>query len=115
MRYNMNITEYINSTDAEERFDFESHVFESVWYQFVKHLPTSEAHENDTSNVIDVWYSEVSDEIMCRTEELAEMIANILDGISGEHEAHTGYYDPAEDERDDCVDDRTGWFAVDYD
>lgn len=113
--YRMNILEYTACTDAEARYDFESHIFENVWYEFVKHLPTPEDHENDTINAIDVWYSEVSDEIMCRTEELAEMIANILDGISGEHEAHTGYYDPEIDEEDDCVDDRTGWWAVDYD
>lgn len=112
MRCNMNITEYINSTDAEERFDFESHVFESVWYRFAKHLPKEEDYEH---NSIDVWYSEVSDQIMCRSEELAEMIADILEDISGEHEAHTGYYDPAEDEKSGCTDDRTGWYYVDYD
>ena len=115
MKYDMSITDYINSEDAEERFDFESHVFENVWNRFVKHLPGPREHEADTCNAIDVWYSEVSDEIMCISEELAEMIANIIEAISGEHEAHTGYYDPEEDEKDNCVDDRTDWYYVDYD
>lgn len=108
----MNITEYINSTDADERFGFESHVFENIWYEFVKHLPTEEDWAN---NSVDVWYYEDADEILCRSEELADMVANILEGISGEHEAHIGYYDPEEDKRDDCVDDRTGWWYVDFD
>ena len=111
VRYGMNITEYINSTDAEERVDFESHVFENVWYRFVKHLPQEEDYAH---NSVDVWYYADADEILCRSEELAEMIADMLDEISGEHEAHTGYYDPDEDEKDDCVDGRTGWYVVYY-
>ena len=111
----MNILQYTVSTDADERYDFESHIFENVYEEFAKHLPSPEDHENDTSNSIDIWYSEVSGEIMCRTEELANMVAKILNGISGEHEAHTGYYDPESDEESGCVDDRTGWWAVDYD
>ena len=112
IRYNMNITEYINSTDAEERFDYESHVFENVWYKFVKHLPQEEDYAH---NSVDVWYYADADEILCRTEELADMISDMLDDITGEHMAHSGYYDPEEDERDDCVDGRTGWYYVDFD
>ena len=108
----MNILEYVYSEDAEKRDDFESHVFENIWYEFVKHLPTEEDWAN---NSVDVWYYEDADEILCRSEELADMVANILEGISGEHEAHIGYYDPEEDKRDDCVDDRTGWWYVDFD
>ena len=108
----MNITQYIYSEDAEQRYDYESHVFENVWTEFVKHLPTEAdwAH-----NSVNVWYYEYADEILCCTEELAEMIANMLDGISGEKQSHIGYYDPEEDERDNCVDGRTGWYYVDYD
>lgn len=105
----MNITEYINSTDADRRFDFESHVFESVWDNFVMHLPPE---EDWATNSVDVWYYADANEILCRSEELAEMIANIIEGISGEHEAEIGYYDPDQDEEDDCVDGRTGWYFV---
>lgn len=111
-RYDMNITEYINSTDADDRYDFESHVFENVWYKFVKHLPEEPDYKD---NSIDVWYCMEADEILCRTEELCEMIADIIESISGEHEAQTGYYDPEQDEKDDCVDGRSGWYYVTYD
>ena len=111
----MNITDYINSTDADERYDFESHVFDSVFDKFCKNLPTPEEHEKDIHNAIDVWFSEVSGEIMCRTEELANMILKIMRDISGEHfEGDVGYYDPEEDERDDCIDDRTCWWAISF-
>ena len=114
--YKMNIMEYTACTDADARFDYESHIFENVWYEFVKHLPTEEDLYKDLGhNSIDVWYYEDADEILCRTEELADMIANIIEGISGEHEAHIGYYDPEEDKKYDCVDGRTGWYYVDYD
>ena len=114
--YEMNITDYINSKDAEVRYEFESHVFEMVWSNFVKHLPTEEDWAKDYKlNSIDVWYYADTDEILCRTEDLAEMIANIIESISGEKMAHTGYYDPEEDERDDCVDCRTSWYYVDWD
>ena len=111
----MNITQYISNKNADEREDFESHVFENVWREFTLHLPTTADMEYDDCNSIDIWYSESADEILCRSEELADMIANIIEGISGEHEAHTGYYDPDEDERAGEVDEYTGWYYVDYD
>ena len=111
----MNITEYIYTKDAEDRFDFESHVFDSVWDKFCKNLPTAEDHAKDVNNTIDVWFSEVSGEIMCLTEELANMILKIMRDISGEHfEGDVGYYDQEQDERDECVDDRTGWWAISF-
>lgn len=110
----MNILQYTASTDADERYDFESHIFENVWYEFVKHLPQEADWARDKDS-ISIWHYEDADEIMCRTEEIADRIADILEGISGEHEAHIGYYDPEEDEKDNCVDDRTGWWYVDFD
>jgi hypothetical protein len=111
----MNIRQYINNKNADEREDFESHVFENVWREFTLHLPTTADMEDDDCNSIDIWYSESADEILCRSEELADMIANIIEGISGEHEAHTGYYDPDEDVLSGEVDEYTGWYYVDYD
>ena len=116
--YRMNILEYTVCEDPAARFDFESHIFENVWYGVVEHLPTKEALDKDMEagyNSIDIWYDSDKDEIMCRTEELANIIANIIEGISGEKEAHTGYFDPEEDERDNCVDENTGWYYVTYD
>ena len=112
----MSVREYTECKDADRREEFEKHVFENVWYKFVEHLPSEEDWYEDLGcNSIDVWYYGDNDEILCRTEELAEMIADILESISGERMAHTGYYDPEEDEKDDCVDGRTGWYYVDWD
>lgn len=112
----MNITEYIGCTDPKEREEFENAVYNNVWHNFVKHLPTREDFEKDYYggwNSINVWYD--GSEILCNSEELADMIADILDDISGEKLSHTGYYDPEEDARDNCVDIHTGWFYVDWD
>ena len=106
----MNIIEYINSEDAEQRYDYESHVFENVWAEFVKHLPTEQdwAHHS-----VNVWYYADADEILCCSEELAQMIKNMILGISGEHEdVEIGYYDLESDEDDDCIDGRTDWWFV---
>lgn len=105
----MNILEYTACTDAEARYDFESHIFENVWYEFVKHLPQEEdwAH-----NSVDVWYYADADEILCRSEELADMFKGIIEGISGEHELESGYYDPEIDEKNGSTDGRTGWYFV---
>lgn len=113
--FSMSMMEYIGCGDEKLRENFENHVFENVWNRFVEHLPTEEDWAKDAHNSIDVWYYADADEILCRTEELADMIADIIDDISGEKMAHTGYYDPEWDERDDCVDGRTGWYYVDWD
>lgn len=107
----MSILEYTTCTDADKRYDYESHIFENVWYQFVKHLP----QERDWAfNSVDVWYYADADEILCLSEEQAEAIANILNDISGEHEADVGYYDPVIDELDGTTDDRTGWYVIQW-
>ena len=54
-------------------------------------------------------------EILCETEQQAEHIADFLDAMYGEPIAHTGYYDPEEDERSNEVADNTGFYYVDFD
>lgn len=58
---------------------------------------------------VDFWY-DGGDDILCRTEALADALADWLD----EHGycATTGYYDPANDEEENCVDELTGWYYV---
>lgn len=58
---------------------------------------------------VDMWY-EGADEILCRTEDIADALADWLD----EHGycSTTGYYDPEEDEREGCVGQQTGWYYV---
>lgn len=58
---------------------------------------------------VDMWY-DGSEYILCRTEEMADALADWLNEF--DYDAATGYYDPEEDQRDDCVDDHTGWYYV---
>lgn len=58
---------------------------------------------------VDMWY-DGSEYILCRTEVMADALADWLNEF--DYDAATGYYDPEEDERDDCVDDHTGWYYV---
>lgn len=59
------------------------------------------------------------DMILCRTEWIADEIAAAVENVGtavGHYTlTHTGYYDPAEDERDKCVDKYTGWWYVELD
>ena len=45
-----------------------------------------------------IW-SKDCDEILCDNERVAEAIADLFDSMYGDRVANTGYYDPAEDER----------------
>ena len=54
------------------------------------------------------------EEILCKTEEAAEYLADFLEDIGFDY-VHTGYYDPEEDKRNNEVDDHTGWYYVTVD
>lgn len=58
-------------------------------------------------------------EILCKTEELAEMIADLLELLYRENgidcKVNTGYYDPEEDKRNGEEDRYTGWYYVNID
>lgn len=83
-----------------------------VWNVITTRLPQEPDEQN---NSIDVWYDKHSDQIMCLTEELADMIADIIDGLAGPGDTHTRYYYPKEDAVDGTNDLYTGWFAIYYD
>lgn len=57
----------------------------------------------------DFWY-DGGDDILCRTEEHANALADWLDEHG--YDAVTGYFDPADDEKENCVDHLTGWWYV---
>lgn len=58
-------------------------------------------------------------EILCRTEEGADALADMFETLYAEQGEeiliNTGYYDPAEDERNNEVDSFTGWWYVNID
>ncbi len=112
----MTIREYVDCKDPDVRQDYEEHIFENVFSHFAETLKLNPApiDTGDGSFIpYDVWTDGV--EILCRDEQTADMIADFLDAVSGEHQAHTGYYDPVEDARSGETDDHTGWWYVDYD
>lgn len=51
------------------------------------------------------------EEILCKTKEAAETLANFLEDI-GFDKVLTGYYDPEEDKRNGTVDNNTGCWYV---
>ena len=80
-------------------------VFEELdlWNLMVSHLPASPGDDAD------MWYD--GKDILCRTEEIADALMAWME----EHGIGlpcSGYYDPEEDEREDCLDDHTGWWYV---
>lgn len=64
----------------------------------------------------EIWTQD-GDEILCKTESAANAIADILTTLyktqGDENNVITGYYDPEEDEKNNEVDIRTGWWYVD--
>lgn len=76
----------------------------SIYSELVKRLPPYKHGA--------VWVC--GDTIMCKTEDVADAIADIVEALSDEEEqCCTGYYDPAEDARSGEVDELTGWYYVD--
>lgn len=62
----------------------------------------------------EVW--SIGDEILCRTKEAADAIADLLECLYGAQDeeitVNTGYYDPEEDKRNGEEDRCTGWWYV---
>ena len=103
-----NLSDYVNGrATPAEREDFEEHIYDKIFSWFLEKLPENPEIKPD------IWTDGV--EILCRTEDICERIADALDSISGEPESHTGYYDPVDDARSGEVDDHTGWYYIDYD
>ncbi len=70
----------------------------------------------DDTDVItyDIWTD--GDELLCRTEWMAERMADLVDALCGDQVAHTGYYDPYEDAKEPFGPYKsTGWYYVDFD
>lgn len=103
----MSILEYLDCEDTEQRSDWEWHVADNVFNCFLCTLPKR------PEDGYDVWTD--GTEILCKTEEIAERIADGLDAIVGDRFTHYHYYDPEEDERNNEFDDHSGWWYVDFD
>ena len=65
----------------------------------------------------DVVIKSDGEEILCKTQWLAELIADFIEQLTGETgSVRTGYYDPEEDAKEpNGPFDSTGWYYVDFD
>lgn len=65
---------------------------------------------------MDLWdlllYWQVGDEILCKNGERANALADLIDQVMPGISTTTGYYDPAKDFNDGCIDEFTGWWYV---
>ena len=95
-------------TDAERYEEWERIQVENL-DKFLELLPMLPKHP------IAVGFWTDGDEILTKNEAHADALADFIDSICGMTTAHTGYYDPVEDERSGEVDDHTGYYYVDFD
>lgn len=61
-------------------------------------------------NDFEIWSD--GEEILCREEIVADAIADLFDALYAAQTVNTGYYDPAEDERNNEVTPSTGFYYV---
>lgn len=96
----------------DEWYDVEETDINELFQKIIDKLPNCPPAKG-LENECPVWTD--GTEILCRTEWIAYTIANIIDNIIGDKITHLHYYDPEEDKAEDCVDDHTGWWYVDFD
>lgn len=77
----------------------------------VKKRTLLEMIPEEPTGVREIWHD--WNEILTKNEDAAEKIADLLEAM-GFEEVNTGYYDPDEDERNDEVDDHTGYYYVSF-
>lgn len=74
-------------------------------------LPT-DTMTNGRENI--AWFD--GEEILCKTSEVAELVANIIDAVCGEAYTNTGYYNPEEDASEPYGPFKTtGWYYISVD
>lgn len=83
--------------DYKERIDIIDQIIDAVG-------ETRPRAEND------IWSDGA--EILSKSKETITAIADLFDRIADNPVSCTGYYDPTEDEHDECVDEHTGFHYV---
>ena len=106
----------IVENSPEPDHENEDYPFERAW-EFIQglidKLPNVWKHDVDWA---EIEVATNGDELLFRFESDCEYVADLLDYYLFEcNECHTGYYDPEEDKRDNCVDANTGWYYIDWD
>lgn len=93
--------------------EFEEHDRKHAFNEFLSRLPMVPTVLRYTGkrNVY-FWFDGV--EILCDCEITTDILADMIRVVYG-IDAHTGFYDPADDAREDCVDSHTGYYYIDFD
>lgn len=104
-----------NSPDIDFEKEDPDYPYEKAWVfiqKLMDKLPNIYKHDVEW---LEVEVATNGDEFLFKYEAWCEHIADLFDKyvFKGE-ESHTGYYDPEEDKRDDCVDELTGWYYLDF-
>ena len=86
--------------------EFENKVFD-IWNRFVRNLPCYPKEGCDR------WCD--GENILCKTNEDAQSVADYIDEKAGASVSATGFYDPEEDKRNNEEDRYTGWWYVKID
>ena len=110
------VAEEIVERSPAPNMDNEDYPFEKAW-EFIEmiigKLPNIYKHDVEWLDIeiaTDGWI------LLFKFEKDCEEIAGLLNHhLFQSKECLTGYYDPREDERDDCVDEYTGWYYIDFD
>ena len=83
--------------------DFDMKIMDdNIWNYLLKSLQDNENNKHG------FWTD--GEEILCRTEEQAEVVADFLEDLG--FDCCTGYYDLVEDEKEGCADDHTGYWYI---
>ena len=83
-----------------------------LWLSIIEKLPKTPPAKGQEYEM-PIWTD--GSEILCKTEWLAETLADIIDNILEDSFVRTSYDDPEEDTRNNEVDEYTGWWCVDID
>ena len=75
----------------------------NIWSYLITSL------RNNENNKHGYWTD--GEQILCKTEEEANIVANFLEDLGFDY-LNIGYYDPVEDEQEGCVDDHTGYWYI---
>ena len=78
-----------------------------IWKRLLKSL-----HDNEEHNKHGYWTD--GEEILCKTEDQAEALADFLEDVGFDY-IQTGYYNPEDDKRNNEVNDHTGYWYVSID
>ena len=92
--------------EKENTMDFLDELLKDapIWDWIANQFPRSPEEAKDG-----IWYD--GERFLCKTSAIAEGLADWMEAITSML-IHTSYYNPEEDEQENCVDRYTGWYDV---